>query len=288
VVTSAPSPTTLMVLRASSASLSSWTGQCAACVGMGNALASVVDTTLPCLCSMTADELDCVKKIDESRMRRIARGAGVFYEEVDMLIKMHKQYGKMFSSMGKSGLMKGNDANIMQQMQRNPAAMMQQLQRGMAGMDPRMLSTIGGAGQSQCEGRARVAAQCAVCAAVPVLSRRGDLAASPAGCCCCRGISHHIISCRVVSCRLVPCRVVSCRLVSSRATNCWAHWWLRGAMTVAARVAAGGMMNMMRQMSGLGGGGAGGPGMEEIQAMVKNMGLGGAGGGGAAKGRRRK
>jgi hypothetical protein len=99
--------------------------------------------------SMTADELDCVKKIDESRSRRIAKGSGVMYEEVDMLLKMHKQYEKMFGTMGKSGLMKGSEATMMQQMTRNPNAVMQQLQRGMSGMDPRMLSSLGGAGRKE-------------------------------------------------------------------------------------------------------------------------------------------
>ena len=64
-------------------------------------------------------------------------------QEVDMLFKTYKQFEKMFSKMGKSSLLKGNEAQMMQQMQRNPNAMMQQLQRS---MDPRALATIGGAG----------------------------------------------------------------------------------------------------------------------------------------------
>lgn len=102
--------------------------------------------------SMTADELDCVKKIDDSRARRIAKGSGVMFEEVDMMLKMHKQYGKMFSSFGKAGLMKGSDSSMMQQMSRNPNAVLQQLQRGMGGMDPRMVSQLGGAGALCCSG----------------------------------------------------------------------------------------------------------------------------------------
>jgi signal recognition particle subunit SRP54 len=86
--------------------------------------------------SMNSDELD------GSRLFRIARGSGTSPIEVDMLLKAHKQFEKMFSKMGKSGLMKGSDAHMMQQLNRNPAAMMQQLQRS---MDPRMLAQVGGA-----------------------------------------------------------------------------------------------------------------------------------------------
>ena len=93
--------------------------------------------------SMTSDELDGKKKIEGSRLLRIARGSGSSPIEVDMLLKAHKQFEKMFSKMGKSGLMKGSDAHMMQQMARNPQAMMQQLQRS---MDPRMLAQVGGAG----------------------------------------------------------------------------------------------------------------------------------------------
>jgi signal recognition particle subunit SRP54 len=92
--------------------------------------------------SMNSDELDGKKKIEGSRLFRIARGSGTSPIEVDMLLKAHKQFEKMFSKMGKSGLMKGSDAHMMQQLNRNPAAMMQQLQRS---MDPRMLAQVGGA-----------------------------------------------------------------------------------------------------------------------------------------------
>lgn len=92
---------------------------------------------------MTSDELDGKKKIEDSRLLRIARGSGTSPAEVHALIQAHKQFEKMFAKMGKSGLMKGSDAHMMQQMSRNPAAMMQQLQRS---MDPRMLAQVGGAG----------------------------------------------------------------------------------------------------------------------------------------------
>ena len=175
---------------------------------------------------MTSDELDGLKKIDESRMRRIAKGSGALLPEVDMLLKMHKQFGKMFAGFGKSGLMKGSDANMMQQMQRNPNAVMQQLQRGMSGMDPRMRSQLGGAGSSAV---------------------------------------HCLLFLVAVGVRDVP------RLV-------------------CARLCPGGLMNMIKQMGGAGGPGglgAGMPGLEEMQSMLKGMGLGGPGmgGGGKAKGK---
>ena len=64
---------------------------------------------------MTAAELDGVVKLDDSRILRIARGSGSFREEVDGLLKVHKQFEKMFSKIGKSGLMKGGDSHLMQQ-----------------------------------------------------------------------------------------------------------------------------------------------------------------------------
>ncbi len=79
-------------------------------------------------------------------------------QEVDMLFKTYKQFEKMFSKMGKSSLLKGNEAQMMQQMQRNPNAMMQQLQRS---MDPRALATIGGAGARVATVAIRFFAYCA-------------------------------------------------------------------------------------------------------------------------------
>ena len=43
--------------------------------------------------SMTKEELDSVKPLDESRIKRIARGAGVHTSEIHFLIAQHKQMG---------------------------------------------------------------------------------------------------------------------------------------------------------------------------------------------------
>jgi signal recognition particle GTPase len=45
--------------------------------------------------SMTKDELDCVKLLDESRIKRIARGAGVHPAEVYFLLGEHKKFSGM-------------------------------------------------------------------------------------------------------------------------------------------------------------------------------------------------
>mmetsp|Transcript_5921 Transcript_5921/g.8738 ORF Transcript_5921/g.8738 Transcript_5921/m.8738 type:complete len:496 (-) Transcript_5921:1673-3160(-) len=94
--------------------------------------------------SMTDDELD--GKIDlekaPSRLYRIARGSGTHPFEVQMLLKCHKQFERVVNKMGKSGLMKGGEAQMAKQMQRNPNNVMQQLNKA---MDPRMLQQMGGA-----------------------------------------------------------------------------------------------------------------------------------------------
>lgn len=93
--------------------------------------------------SMTKKELDCDVVLDQPRILRIARGAGVHPQQVVQLIQAYKQMEKMIGGMSKAGLLKGGDAAFEAKMKRNPGAVMQQLQRN---MDPRMLSQMGGAG----------------------------------------------------------------------------------------------------------------------------------------------
>ena len=45
--------------------------------------------------SMTKDELDCVKPLDEKRIKRIARGAGVHPAEIHFLLGEHKKMSSM-------------------------------------------------------------------------------------------------------------------------------------------------------------------------------------------------
>ncbi|KAJ1463076.1 SRP54-type protein [Pelagophyceae sp. CCMP2097] len=94
--------------------------------------------------SMTDEELDGRVDLEKapSRMNRIARGSGTHPAEVGMLLKCHKQFEKVISKMGKSGLIKGGEANMAKQMARNPNNVMQQLHKA---MDPRMLQQMGGA-----------------------------------------------------------------------------------------------------------------------------------------------
>jgi len=91
--------------------------------------------------SMTDAELD--GKVDfkkeahtdhiKSRVKRIAMGSGTHPMEVKMLLQAHQQFEGVVSKVGKSGMMKGMNPRMAEQMKRNPQ-MMQQLQRQMGGM----------------------------------------------------------------------------------------------------------------------------------------------------------
>ena len=93
--------------------------------------------------SMTDEELDGRIDLEKSpsRFDRIASGSGTHPVEVGQLLQCHKQFEKVVTKMGKSGLMKGGDAHMAKQMQRNPNNVMQQLHKA---MDPRMLQQMGG------------------------------------------------------------------------------------------------------------------------------------------------
>lgn len=90
--------------------------------------------------SMTDAELDSLKPLNPSRIKRIARGSGTSVAEVSQLIEEHKKFAKMVSKMSNLNM---NNPKGMSEMQRNPEKMMKQ----MAGaMDPKMLSQLGGSG----------------------------------------------------------------------------------------------------------------------------------------------
>ena len=92
--------------------------------------------------SLTDDELDSGKPITEtSRIMRIARGAGVYPEQVVELIEEHKKFSKIVSRMGKAGLM--NNSGIASQIGRNPAQMMNKLS---SVLPQNMINQMGGAG----------------------------------------------------------------------------------------------------------------------------------------------
>lgn len=90
--------------------------------------------------SMTELELDSVKPLNPSRIRRIARGSGTSVGEVSQLIEEHKKFSKM---VGKMSNMNMNNPKGMAEMQRNPEKMMSQLK---GAIDPKMMGQLGGAG----------------------------------------------------------------------------------------------------------------------------------------------
>jgi signal recognition particle subunit SRP54 len=90
--------------------------------------------------SLTTEELDSEKPIVEmSRIMRIAKGAGVFPEQVIELIEEHKKFSKIVGRMGKAGLMNPNMGNI----GRNPNQMLSKLT---SALPADMLNKLGGAG----------------------------------------------------------------------------------------------------------------------------------------------
>ena len=90
---------------------------------------------------MCPKELDCKVQIDQSRLLRIARGAGVPPLDVEQLLAQHKQFEKMFAGMNKAGLLDGDDKALAKKMQRNPSQMGNILQ---SVMDPRLIQQMGG------------------------------------------------------------------------------------------------------------------------------------------------
>ena len=62
--------------------------------------------------SMTDEELDCKKKIDESRIKRIARGSGSTILEVKIMMEEYKRFSKVIGRMGK--LTKGKAGELTQ------------------------------------------------------------------------------------------------------------------------------------------------------------------------------
>jgi signal recognition particle subunit SRP54 len=92
--------------------------------------------------SMTNDELDCVKPLNETRIARVAQGSGTKVEEVNFLLEEYKKFQKMVGQMGKMNLAGKKPADI-EAMRKNPGQMMQQMSKA---MDPKMLKQMGGMG----------------------------------------------------------------------------------------------------------------------------------------------
>jgi signal recognition particle GTPase len=62
--------------------------------------------------SMTKEELDLVKPLDEGRIKRISRGAGVHPAEISFLLQQHAQMQKMVKSVGSLQNMGENMQNV--------------------------------------------------------------------------------------------------------------------------------------------------------------------------------
>ena len=69
--------------------------------------------------SMTNDELDCVKPLNETRIARVAQGSGTKVEEVNFLLEEYKKFQKMVGQMGKMNLAGKKPADI-EAMRKNP------------------------------------------------------------------------------------------------------------------------------------------------------------------------
>jgi len=90
--------------------------------------------------SMTDEELDRKKKIDESRMKRIARGCGCLPQEVADMLEEYNKFSKMVEKMPK---LSGKGGKDMSQLTRNPGQFAQQL----SSMVPQnLLTQMGGTG----------------------------------------------------------------------------------------------------------------------------------------------
>ena len=89
---------------------------------------------------MTKKERRNPKILDGKRKRRIAAGSGTKVEEINRLIKMHRQMADMMKSMGKRG-------GLMQRMMGGGGggpspAEMERMQAELATLDPRALENL--------------------------------------------------------------------------------------------------------------------------------------------------
>ena len=99
-----------------------------------------VKRSLCILDSLTAEELDCIKPLNPSRILRVAKGSGTSVLEVNIMLEEYKKLKTVFEKMGKMKLGKGGDLT---KMARNPQQMMKQMSNL---VDPRMLQQMGGMG----------------------------------------------------------------------------------------------------------------------------------------------
>lgn len=92
--------------------------------------------------SMTPDQLDRDAPIvEDSRLKRIAKGSGTRIEEVKILLQEHKKLKGLINKVGQTNLGKGMNDKV--NMMRNPNQVLGKLQ---SMIDPKMMAQLGGAG----------------------------------------------------------------------------------------------------------------------------------------------
>ncbi len=97
----------------------------------------VLKRQLAIISSMTPRERTFPKLLNASRKKRIARGSGTSVQDINRLVKMHKQMAAMMKKMGKG---KGGMLGNMFGLGKGPSpAEMEQMQAELAGMDPDQL-----------------------------------------------------------------------------------------------------------------------------------------------------
>jgi len=90
--------------------------------------------------SMTAQERRNPKVLDARRKRRIAAGSGTKVEEINKLLKMHRQMADMMKSMGRNG---GMLNKFLGRTGGGPSeAEMQSMQAELAKLDPKALEQL--------------------------------------------------------------------------------------------------------------------------------------------------
>ncbi len=97
--------------------------------------------------SMTAKERRLPKVLDAKRKRRIAAGSGTRVEDINKLLKMHRQMADMMKSMGRNPGLMGKMAGALgispMGMGKGPSeAELMKMQEELAGLDPKALEQL--------------------------------------------------------------------------------------------------------------------------------------------------
>ena len=138
--------------------------------------------------SMTPKERRNPKVLDGKRKRRIAAGSGTKPEDINRLLKMHRQMADMMKMMGKRGGMMQRMMGRAAAVERPSAAEMEKMQAELARLDPKALESLPKElKDTAAEGparRTRVSAAADRCRGCRACRRRAAVAAA---CPACRG-----------------------------------------------------------------------------------------------------